>query len=458
MVSTSVTQPGLAPDGDLPLHEPQSGEVKTPGVLAGRARLVAYSIADQAFAVGGMFLANVALARVRSKEEYGAFALCYSVYTFLAGLHNAIILEPFTVFGSGRYHQKFQSYARLMRRRNAALCAGLSVVLLFVWLMLRWIAPQFALPVFLGMALTSGVLMTGTFIRRAFYIERRPDLAAGFSISFVIALGILLALAIRNHWLTGFTTFTIAALGWSAAALVMRKAVPGRDAPQNFHKIETGYWSEHWKYSRWVLATAFVFQLMTQGYYWLVAGFLSVKDLAGLRAMHLLVTPVDQLFIAFTLLILPMMAHRYATGQPGALISLWAKYSLLFLAITAAFALAVRAVSLPLLHFIYGGKFDELSRLLALLVFVPLIMGVGNATNAALKAIERPSAVFYAYVASGLVTFLAGTPLVIRYGVRGAVYGMLLSAAAYTLMLLASWLPFRFRTAGQSRTKEVISC
>jgi len=66
--------------------------------------------------------------------------------------------------------------------------------------------------------------------------------------------------------------------------------------------------------------------------------------------------------------------------------------------------------------------------------------------------------VFYAYVASGLVTFLAGTPLVIRYGVRGAVYGMLLSAAAYTLMLLASWLPFRFRTAGQSRTKEVISC
>ena len=316
MVSTSVTQPGLAPDGDVPLHEPQSGEVKTAGVLAGRARLVAYSIADQAFAVGGMFLANVALARVRSKEEYGAFALCYSVYTFLAGLHNAIILEPFTVFGSGRYHQKFQSYARLMRRRNAALCAGLSVVLLFVWLMLRWIAPQFALPVFLGMALTSGVLMTGTFIRRAFYIERRPDLAAGFSISFVIALGILLALAIRNHWLTGFTTFTIAALGWSAAALVMRKVVPGRDAPQNFHKIETGYWSEHWKYSRWVLATAFVFQLMTQGYYWLVAGFLSVKDLAGLRAMHLLVTPVDQLFIAFTLLILPMMAHRYATGQP----------------------------------------------------------------------------------------------------------------------------------------------
>ncbi len=458
MVSTSVTQPGLASDGALPFDPAKSGEVKTAGMLAGRARLVAYSIADQGFAVGGMFLANVALARVRSKEEYGAFALCYSVFTFLAGLHNAIILEPFTVFGSGRYHQHFQSYARLMRKRNAALCVGLSILLLGVWLMLQWIAPQYALPVFLGMALCSGFLMTGTFIRRAFYIENRPDLAAGFSVSFVVVLAILLGVAIRNHRLTGFITFTIVALGWSAGALVMRKVIPGRDVSQDFRTIEAGYWSEHWKYSRWVLGTALVFQFMTQGYYWLVAGFLSVRDLAGLRAMHLLVTPVDQLFIAFTLLILPMMAHRYATGQPGALISLWAKYSLLFLAITAAFALAVRALSLPLLHLIYGGKFDELSRLLALLVFVPLIMGVGNATNAALKAIERPSAVFYAYVASGLVTFLAGAPLVMSYGLRGAVYGMLLSAAAYTLMLLAFWLPFQFWTARESRTKEVISC
>ena len=181
---------------------------------------------------------------------------------------------------------------------------------------------------------------------------------------------------------------------------------------------------------------------MTQGYYWLVAGLVSVSDLAGLRAMHLLVIPIDQLFIAFTLLVLPAMSLRYATGRREALISFWKKYCVLFLVITGLFAISVHVFRRPLLHWIYGGKFDELSGLLGLLVLAPVLMAPGNVTNASLKAIERPRAVFYAYVASASVTLLAGIPLVIRLGLRGAVYGMLLSASVYSVTLLALWLGF----------------
>jgi O-antigen/teichoic acid export membrane protein len=417
-----------------------------------RVRSAGYSIADQAFAVGGMFAANVALARASSKEEYGVFALCYSVYTFLAGLHNALILEPYTVFGSGRYHKLFSSYARLMRRSNAALCVGLSILLVAAWQLLRWFAPQFALPALLGMALASGFLLTGAFIRRGFYIQRNPNRAAQFSLVFFAAISLLLYAGVRGHWLTGFTTFVVAAASWAVAAFALTKFIPGRDAAADFKEVEAGYWSEHWKYARWVLATAFVFQLMTQGYYWIVAGFLSVKDVAGLRAMHLLVMPVDQVFAAITLLILPVLALHYATGKHGALISLWSKFALLFLAISVVFAAIVRTLSLPLLHLLYAGKFDDLAGLLGLLALVPVVMGVGNSTNAALKAIEQPNAVFWAYVASGCVTFLAGIPLVIHMGLRGAVYGMLLSAAAYTLTLLALWLPFR----GHAEQRETL--
>ena len=55
--------------------------------------------------------------------------------------------------------------------------------------------------------------------------------------------------------------------------------------------------------------------------------------------------------------------------------------------------------------------------------------------NAALKAMEKPQAVFYSYVASGTATFLVGLPLIIHFGLRGAVYGMLASAGVYTLAL-----------------------
>jgi O-antigen/teichoic acid export membrane protein len=442
-ISRSSSNEFLVPPVALPTSASGIGE---------KIRSGSYSLADQAFAVGGMFLANVALARAGSKEEYGIFALCYSFYTFLAGLHNALILEPYTVFGSGRYHKFFCCYARLMRRTNAALCLGLSGLFVATWVLLRWLAPHFAMSALLGMALACSFLLTGAFIRRSFYIQRRPNRAAQFSFVFFAVLTLLLYAAIRVQWLSGFSTFAVAGASWAVASLAFVKVIPGRGGDADFKEIEGGYWSEHWKYARWVLATAFVFQLMTQSYYWIVAGFLSVKDLASLRAMHLLVMPVDQVFTAITLLILPMLALRYATGQHRALISLWGKFALLFFGISVVFAATVHTLSLPLLHLLYGGKFDDLAGLLGLLVLVPVVMGVGNSTNAALKAIEQPHAVFWAYVASGCVTFLAGIPLVIHFGLRGAVYGMLLSAIAYTMTLLALWMPFR---VGAGRSQPV---
>jgi hypothetical protein len=66
-------------------------------------------------------------------------------------------------------------------------------------------------------------------------------------------------------------------------------------------------------------------------------------------------------------------------------------------------------------------------------------MGIGNTMNDALKATEHPKMVFYAYVCSGAATLLGGIPLVIRFGLPGAVYGMFLSATAYTCALAASY-------------------
>jgi len=65
------------------------------------------------------------------------------------------------------------------------------------------------------------------------------------------------------------------------------------------------------------------------------------------------------------------------------------------------------------------------------------VMSIGNSMNAALKAMEKPKLVFYAYVCSGSTTVLLGAPLVTHFGLRGVVYGLLLSAAAYTVSLAA---------------------
>jgi len=455
----SVT-PGSVPTGSV---------TPTPGVRPAALPVrLAYGLADQVLSVGGMFAVNIALARLRSKEEYGTFALSYSIFTLLSGLHNAAILEVYTIYGSGRYHHRFAGYGKLLWRTNAWVLAAITALLLGTWQGLRWWHPAFAAPALLGVALAGGVLMTASFIRRTFYMRRRPDLAARFSGAFFVSCMILLALAIRGDWLNGLSAFLIVALAWLIAVPFVRgemfvRTDPGAIRPDtiqpntiqqdttvpddgmDFLLVEPDYWAEHWKYARWVLVTALVFQLTAQAYFWMVAGFLSVRDVAELRALYNLALPVDQIFAAVSVLVLPQMALLFATRELGKLRHLWWKCSLLFFGISAVFAMLVSFESLPLLHFVYGGKFDNAAPLLRWYALLPVVMGIGNAANAALKAVEKPQAVFYAYLTSGAATFVFGIALVMHLGLRGAVYGMLLSGASYTAVL--SFCFYRFNRA-----------
>jgi O-antigen/teichoic acid export membrane protein len=401
-----------------------------------RVKSVGYGIADQALSVGGMFLANVALARTQSKEEYGMFVLSYSIFTFLSGLHNAVILESYTVYGSGRYHARFDEYARLLWRTNAWLSLALAAAISAIWGVFAWSKPAFAPTTILGLALTCGVLLTAAFVRRTFYIRRRPDLAARFSLVFFAACAVLLRVAMRIRILSGFYVFIIAAVSWITAGVILAQELPGNaGSGVSFTDAEPGYWSEHWKYSRWVLVTALVFQLTNQLYYWLSAGILSVKETGDLRAIYNLVGPVDQVLIAMAFLVLPIMSSRAASRGVTAVLPVWRSYCAGSLLVAGGYAACVLLVGKPVLHFLYAGKFDDVAPLLGMLALLPVVMAIGNTMNAALKAVEKPKLVFYAYLCSGGATVLLGFPLATHFGLRGVVYGMLLSAGVYTVSL-----------------------
>jgi O-antigen/teichoic acid export membrane protein len=414
-----------------------------------RLTLVGYSFADQALAVGGSFLVNIMLARTQTKEEYGMFALSYSVFIFLSGLYNAAILEPYTVYGSGRYRDRFAEYLRLITRSHVFVCMLLSGILLLPCLVFLWIAPQLVSRALLGLGLTIGVLLSGVFMRRVFYLQREPALAAKSSLVFFLTVACGLWLTAKAHLLDSFSVFLILALGWIAAGAGFGRKLAFGKPKQAFVELEPRYWREHWNYAQWVFATAFVLQFATQGFYWLVAGVLSVEEVAKLRAMYLLIAPMDQVFIAMSYLMLPILASYYARKKMRNLVSLWKRYGLALLGVTASFTLFVRIWGRQMMHFLYAGRFDGLAPLLSTLALLPLLMGLGHTMNDALKAVERPRIVFYAYLCSGSATFLLGIPLVIHFGLRGAVYGMLVSGGTYSGALALGFLPNIYRKADQ---------
>lgn len=416
---------------------------------------VAYSFADQALAVGGLFLVNVVLARTQTKEEYGMFALSYSVFTFLYGLYNAAVVEPFTVFGSGRYREHFYEYLRLMAHSSAVIALLLTGVLLMACLLFLWIAPHLASQALVGLALTVGVLLSAIFIRRAFYVQRQAARAARASLIFFTTVACGLWLATKVHALNSFSVFSILALGWIVAGAGFVKGIVSMKPKQHFLQLEPGYWRQHWNYTRWSLATAFVFQFTTLGYYWLVAAFLSVKEVGELRATYLIVMPIEQIFIAISFIVLPALASHYAANRMEHLFSLWTRNALFVAGVTGLFALGVRILGKSAMHVFYAGKFDGLAPLLYMLALVPFLTGIGGTMINALNAIEKPKLVLYAYICSATVTFLSGIPLVVHLGLRGAAYGMLLSGGTYTGALAISLL-YNIHKLGQ--TGDSVRC
>lgn len=410
--------------------------------FAKRSRItsILYSFADQAFAVGGTFLANVVLARTQTKQEYGMFTLAYSIFTLVSGLHNSGILEPCTVYGSGRYRDRFPQYLRLIVRVNVLAGLILMGLVLGTFLLLRGLAPRLVSISLLGLGLTVGILLSGALLRRIFYLQRQPALAAQASLIYFVAVALGLWLAGKARVLNGFCVFGILALGWITAGLSLRKKIVLGNPEQAFLDSEPDYWREHWKYSKWVFASALVFQITSQGYYWLLAGFLSVKEVAEFRAMYLLVAPMDQIFIALSLLFLPVLASHYAAKEMGKFTYLWKRFSLGILGITVIFALSVRIFGKSLVHALYAGRFDGLLPVLYIMTLTPLVMGIGTAITTALNSAENPRFVSYAFASSGAMTFLAGVPLVRHLGIQGAAYGMLVSAATCTTALSLGFL------------------
>ncbi len=343
-------------------------------------RPVGYSFADQVFSVGATFLANVVLARTQSKEHYGMFALSYSIFTFLSVVHNSTVVEPYLVYGAGRYRGRFAEYLRLMLKANAAFGAAVTTLVLLACCVLRLTLPQFASPALWGLGLAVGVLLSGVFLRRVYYLEKRPQYAARASLINFVTVAVAICCAVRFHVLSDFSVFVILALGWVVAGIDSVGNLDLGTGQSSFLESQPDYWREHWKYAKWVLATAFVFQLTTQGYYWIVAGFVSVTEVAELRVMQMLVTPIDQVFIAMSYLVIPALAARCSSSKRiDSYLKLTNRYLLLTIGVTALFALGVRVAGRTLMHWLYAGKFDDLAPLLSILAFLPLVMGIGNA-------------------------------------------------------------------------------
>jgi len=391
-------------------------------------------IVEQVLTVGTPFLANFLLARSTSRANYGTFTLLYSVYIFISGLHNAFVQEAMLVFGAGRYREQFAAYFRFISRIHLLLVLQWTLLLVGATLLLSVLGSQYYHPEEYSLAIVTGVLLSGNWMRFSAYAQGRPEVALRMTLVFSIVACSGVMICYHTGTLNANRIFIILALGWLATIPLLPQLTDwSRSA--NFDVDRRLYWREHWTYSRWTLATSFVFQLMNQAYYWMLAAARSVESVGDLRAAHNLVKPTDLMLTATAMLAIPGLSRAISEGNLVRFRGLVGRLFGFGFVLSVITAIPLELFGGKLLHFVYGGKYDGLVPVLQILALVPCLTATGNALNDALKVALRNDAVFYSYLAAGLVAITFGPWLVRMHGEIGAAWGLLASAAVYCLSL-----------------------
>lgn len=396
------------------------------------------ALTDQALFAGAQFVLNVLLARWLLPAEYGAFAVAYSVFLLINSVHSALLVEPMMVFGSGRYLKKRKSYLGVVLRGHWLLTVPAGLLLLGAGLLVGRLYSQSVERAVCAMGLALPLILLAWLTRRAFYVDLRPGHAAAGGAIYFIGLIAIVWLLHNGKMLmpaTAVLAMGVAALPAAGLYLVWLRPTRSRAAGElTLSKVA----SKHWGYGRWVLAAALPSWAQVNIYYVALPAWFGLKSAGALRALMNLSLPARHSLIAFGALVLPLLVRHRDRGGPQLMWQTVRRITGVFVAAAGFYLVALWLFRVPIMNFLYGGKYLEYSELPVLLVgMIPLVTACTVGLGGVLSACERTDRIFWANVAAGAVAVTLGLSLAAAWGVTGAASGYLVS---YTTLAAVYWL------------------
>jgi O-antigen/teichoic acid export membrane protein len=400
------------------------------------------AILDQGLFASSNFLLNVLLARWLAPDDYGAFALAYSVFLLLLVFHNAMFTEPMLVFGPGKHRERFPEYLGILLRGHFALMLPGAALLAATAVLLGWLYSLAVERAFLALAIGGPFVLLLWLLRRAFYVRLNPGWAAAGGVVYLLIL-LASALTLRADGrltpATGFLAMAAASLITCLLLFVLLRPRLTTDS-SSLRAVA----ADHWRYGRWVAAGAGPGWVTDNIYYLVLPAWVGLAEAGGLKALLNLAMPALQTIGALGVLLLPILVRdRDGGGLRAMKKTLRLSLALFFLG-SACYLALLWGWRWQIFHFLYAGKYAAyaawpllLAGLLPFAQSLPVVMG------GALRALERPNLTFWSSVGSGAVALALGVPLASRLGVGGALVGLVVS---YVLMGVLMLFFFTTRT------------
>ncbi len=396
------------------------------------------AVTDQGLFSGTNFILNILLARWLSPEDYGAFAVAFSILVLLSSVHTALLTEPMLVFGPGKYADKQNKYFAMLIYGHVGVTlafSGLTILGAFVAEGLISRSLQWSL---IGLGIATPMILLLWLVRRAFYVRLQPASAAAGGVLYMALLLASVLLLQSYGCLSNFSAYLLmggVAFMVSVVFLAVLRpmwAIVGNPTPAMVV-------DDHWKYGRWALALMIVNWMPWNLHILVLSLFLPIQEIAGLRALYNVILPVNHVLMALAGISLPLFAERFR-NRPGERTHLVKLFAFLSIVIAICYTAFLFLVGPKVLEIVYKGNYLDVYDLAPVLAFAHIPLSVIMAFGLAYGALARSDKALRNYLPYVVLTLILGLLGGVLMQVNGVVYGFLVSSFAG---LLASYLVFR---------------
>lgn len=382
---------------------------------------------DQGFFAGASFLINIILARWLSLGEYGFFAVIYAIFILFARLHSAILIEPMSIFGRGKYAEDLSEYLGLVIYWHCGIFGGLAFLLLLTAGLLWWAGfSVFANGAFCLAIITPFVLLMWL-MRQAFYVKGQIHLAAsGGALYMVLSL-----IGMWGIYKFGFLSHITAIVVMGLAGLLVSIWSYLLLRPQWLSNNLTPalVMNDCWSYGKWAIGVGVLIWFTNNIYFIALPWTAGFEEGGAFRALLNLLLPFQHMTLALSSILLPLMAGKFWKTGIKDVNKLLKISALVVVPCGLLYSLVIIAYSKPLVRMLYAGKYDEYAGNIWLGALLPVLWGGLILSVTSLRAMNLPKKVFWGFLLFSITVTLVAIPLTMRFHIAGAFIGWSISLA-----------------------------
>jgi O-antigen/teichoic acid export membrane protein len=390
------------------------------------------AVIEQGLFGGSTFVLNVLLARWLEPQQYGTFVVAYTIFLLAAAVHTALLSEPMVIFGAGKYASQFRAYLGIVVWGHWAF-AGVMVSLFGATAGVLWLRGSRDLSAALaGLAFATPFISLLWLSRRAGYVRARLSgvlRASALYLFATTAFVVLLRSASLLSPLTGLMSMGAGAVVAGALLLwEIRASSDAGDRPSLRIVI-----ADHVSYGSWSVLATSVYWCSGQLLMLLIPVILGLPAAAAAGAVLNLYRPLNTLLQSGSNVVLPELA-RLCWGSTLRLRDL-VRHAVPFVCTVVAYALVVSLLGKPLLHTMYGGRYDQYLVLVWLFGLNYVASTIVLVFSWVLKASGHLRSVVWVWAVSAVAVVVFAVP-VLRWG--GLPFAVGLMCCSYVLATITA--------------------